>query len=112
MQARDKLGIEIHDINDPPLTPLGFQQAEEQAEYLKKVLTERVYTKVVIEAAPFLRTMQTAATFARVLGVTGIKLNCLLAKWMRVKNRSKDEELSDFNPFNHLIVQKFEKANK
>lgn len=73
---------------------------------------ERGYTHIVIEASPFLRTMQTAATFAKVLGVKSIKLNCLLAKWMRSKNRSKEEKEADFNPFNHLLVAKMENTNR
>ena len=79
---------------------------------MKKKLTERGYTKIVIEASPFLRTMQTASTFASVLKVKKIEINCLLAKWMRVKNRSKDEKRPNFNPFNHLLIEKFEKENK
>jgi hypothetical protein len=47
-----------------------------------------------------------------VLGVKNLKLNCLLAKWMRVKNRSNEEKAADFNPFNHLLVSKFEQSNK
>lgn len=107
-QMRDKLGIEVEDLNDPPLTPLGIDQAKDTANYLKQYLEKNEYTHVVIEASPFLRTMQTAATVAKVLDVPKIRLNCLLAKWMRVKNRTAEESMGEFNPFNHLIVSKIE----
>lgn len=55
-----------------------------------------------------MRTMQTAATVAKVLGVPKIRLNCLLAKWMRVKNRTAEESMNEFNPFNHLLVSRIE----
>ena len=45
---------------------------------------------------------------AEVLGVPKTRLNCLLAKWMRVKSRTAEELDSEFNPFNHLIVNKME----
>lgn len=95
-------------MNDPPLTPLGIEQAKDTANYLKQFLTENEYTHVVIEASPFLRTMQTAATVAKVLDVPSFRLNCLLAKWMRAKKRTNEEQMGDFNPFNHLIVSKIE----
>lgn len=56
--------------------------------------------------------MQTASTFADVLGVESIKINCMLAKWMRAKNRTKQEQEKDFNPFNHLIISQFDQSKK
>ena len=111
-EERKRLGIEVEDLNDAPLTPLGFQQAQDQATFLKTFLQQRGYSNIVIEASPFLRTMQTASIFAKELGLQKIKLNCLLAKWMRVKSRTQEEEEEDFNPFNHLVVAKFEECCK
>ena len=56
-QRRAELGIEVDDMNDPPLTPLGIEQAKDQALYLKEYLEANEYTEVVIETSPFLRTM-------------------------------------------------------
>ena len=53
---------------DPPLTPLGVQQAIETAQFMQKYLEENEYTEVIIESSPFLRSMQTAAELANVLG--------------------------------------------
>lgn len=99
-------------MNDPPLTPLGIEQAKDQALYLKEYLKANEYTDVVIESSPFLRTMQTAAVVAKELNVPRIKLNCLLAKWMRVKSRTVEELDKEFNPFDHLIVNKMEQQDR
>ena len=45
---RNELGIEVEDMNDPPLTPLGFEQARDSAIYLKEFLEKNEYTRVVI----------------------------------------------------------------
>ena len=111
-EMRKELGIEVEDMNDPPLTPLGIDQAKDTANYLKNYLHHNDFTHIVIEASPFLRTMQTAATVAKVLDVPSIKVNCLLAKWMRAKNRTQEELSNDFNPFNHLIINKIETNDK
>jgi len=44
---------------DPPLHPIGFQQAEETAERLKSETIDHIF------ASPFLKTLQTAGVIAK-----------------------------------------------
>ena len=44
----EKLGIEVEQISDPPLTPLGIEQAKECGVFFKKYLKEHGYTKIII----------------------------------------------------------------
>ena len=56
--------------------------------------------------------MQTASAFASILEVPTIQINCMLAKWMRAKNRTEQERSKTFNPFNHLIISQFDQQKK
>lgn len=62
---------------DPPLTPLGIQQATATGKYLKEYFEQKGWSfdKIVIESSPFLRSMQTAAWVAHELNVEEIAIN-------------------------------------
>jgi broad specificity phosphatase PhoE len=49
---------------DAPLTPLGVTQVEETGLYLKKYIEDNKFEEVVIEASPFIRTIQSAILIA------------------------------------------------
>ena len=68
---------------DPPLTHLGFSQAQVTGKYLYKLLEEGQYEAIVIETSPFLRTMETAAAIAIELGVPEITVNYRCGEWMK-----------------------------
>ena len=63
-----------------------MQQAEETGRFFKDYLESHPYLeKVVIETSPFMRTMQTAAGIARVLGMPKVKINYTYCEWMSGK---------------------------
>ena len=66
------LKIEFPIKFDPPLTPLGLQQAKETGEYLLEYLKIHKFDEVRLDASPFLRTLMTAAGIAKVLGLPKI----------------------------------------
>lgn len=90
---------------DPPLTPLGVQQAIETAEFLQKHLEQNGYTTVVIESSPYLRSMQTAAETAKVLGHKSMKINYKLAEWMKGAFFTE-------NPLGHLLIRSVTEADQ
>ena len=65
----EELDVEVECMLDPPLTPLGWRQAEDTGHFLKEFFDKNDYTDIIIESSPFLRTMQTASTVAKILGV-------------------------------------------
>ena len=81
---------------------------------MKEYLADNGYTRIIIEASPFLRTMQTASTFAKILEVPNIQINCVLAKWMRDKKTAEQpgNSTDTQNPFNHLLVSQFVEQKK
>lgn len=86
----EELDIEVENMLDPPLTPLGIKQAQDTGRFLKEYFEKHDYTDIIIESSPFLRTLQTASTVAKTLGINNIKINYILAKWMRVKDSALD----------------------
>ena len=62
---------------DPPLTPLGVQQAHDTGIFLKKFITEKgfKFDKIIVCSSPFLRCMMTAAQIANQLGVDNVQIN-------------------------------------
>ena len=63
------LKIEYPVKYDPPLTPLGVQQASETGKFFVEYLKTHKFDQVVIESSPFIRTMMTASAIARELGI-------------------------------------------
>lgn len=53
----EELGVEVENMLDPPLTPLGWRQAADTGHFLKEYFENNGYTEVIIETSPFLRTM-------------------------------------------------------
>ena len=51
------MGLEMEEVNDPGLTPLGIQQSKETAQFLKAYLAENGYEDIVIESSPYLRAL-------------------------------------------------------
>lgn len=103
----EELGVEVENMLDPPLTPLGWRQAADTGHFLKEYFENNGYTEVIIETSPFLRTMQTASTVAKILGVKNMKINYILAKWMRVKDSALDFQqkiTSSLNPYDNLLI--------
>ena len=62
---------------DPPLTPLGIEQATATGKYLKEFFEQKGWSfdNIIIESSPFLRSMQTAAWVAHELDITDIVIN-------------------------------------
>ena len=62
---------------DPPLTPLGIEQATATGKFLKEFFDSKgwCFDKIIIESSPFLRSMQTAAWVAHELDVSEILIN-------------------------------------
>ena len=77
-----KLGIEIEQMSDPPLTPLGIEQAKECGVFFKKHLEEQGYTKIIIQSSPYLRCLQTAAQTCKILDVETIEVDYSVGEWM------------------------------
>ena len=102
----EKQGIKIEQFLDPPLTPQGFEQAQDTGLHFKKYLAEHGYDSIVIESSPFLRTMQTASIVAKHLGIEKIKINYGLAKWMRCKSYAAKVKACQpiINPFDKLLI--------
>ena len=79
----EEVKMEYPESQDPPLTPLGVQQAEETGRFFKGYLERHPYLdRVVLETSPFMRTMQTAAGIGRVLGIPKMKINYTYCEWM------------------------------
>ena len=57
---------------DSPLTQLGISQAHICGQHQKAYLKEHGYSHIIIESSPFLRCLETAAAFAKELGITEI----------------------------------------
>ena len=70
---------------DPPLTKLGISQAHVCGQYLRKYLERGGYDRMVIEASPFLRCMETAAAIAKELGLPEVDVNYRCAEWLKLK---------------------------
>ena len=79
----EAMGIEMEEIQDPPLTPRGIDQAICTGKFFKQYFEENGYTDIVIESSPFLRSLQTASEVAKILGTKEIKINYLLSEWMK-----------------------------
>lgn len=60
---------------DPPLSDLGFKQAQELAAYFQSETVDHLF------CSPFLRTLQTAAPIAKGLGLK-IKVEAGLGEWL------------------------------
>ena len=73
----------MEEIQDPPLTPRGIDQAICTGKFFKQYFEENGYTDIVIESSPFLRSLQTASEVAKILGTKEIKINYLLSEWMK-----------------------------
>jgi len=100
----------------------------ETAQYLKKYITDNKYDEVVLECSPFIRTIQTAAIIAKVIGHKRIRVQykfteCLHPAFyeenpvphLYVRNRSPDQISKLFlegMPFEHNDEEGFAKANK
>ena len=76
------LNIEYPVKTDPPLTPLGVQQATETGYFFKKYLTTHKFDEVKIECSPYIRTMMTGAAIARVLEIPVLTINHGFCEWM------------------------------
>lgn len=72
---------------DSPLTPLGYQQAREVGQRLKKeieLIAERhgVQPVVTFESSPFLRCIETATQVGKELGLNECTLNYFFGEWL------------------------------
>jgi broad specificity phosphatase PhoE len=70
---------------DPPLTFEGEAQARMTGDHIKKLLRDYNYEYVVIEASPWIRTLQTAAVIAKQVGIPQVRVNFKYAEWMKGK---------------------------
>jgi len=93
------LKIEFPIKFDPPLTPLGLQQAKETGEYLLGYLKTHKFDEVRLDASPFLRTLMTAAGIAKVLGLPKIFVNHNFCEWM-------DMMFFDKNPLPEIMSRR------
>lgn len=84
---------------DPPLTHEGEAQARLTGDHLKKVIKEHKYKFIVIEASPWIRTLQTAAAIAQQIGVPQIRVNYNYSEWM------KGKFFPEGNPIGKLYVE-------
>ena len=96
------MGIEIEEMQDPPLTPLGLQQAHETGIYLKTFLESNGYTKIIIQSSPYLRCLQTAKESAKILGIPTIEVNYMLSEWMK-------STFFESNPIETLLIRNRDK---
>ena len=101
-----QLKMEYPEKQDPPLTPLGVQQAEETGRFFKEYMEKHPYLdRVKLETSPFMRTMQTAAGIARVLGTPKLELNYTYCEWMSSK-------LFDEEQLHSLILSKAKRGDR
>lgn len=84
---------------DPPLTPLGIEQARETGEYLREYLKVHKFDEIKLEASPFLRTLMTAANIAKVLGIERIRVNHHFCEWM-------DKMFFEENPLPNIMSRR------
>ena len=65
---------------DPPITANGFELARATGEYLKDWINKFGYTEIKIVSSPFIRTLQTAAEVARVLGEENVTIDYMMGE--------------------------------
>ena len=82
---------------DPPLTQLGISQAAILGQSQRDYLQKHNYKKIVIESSPFLRCLQTAAAFAKELGITYITTSYRASEFL-------GDHIYDKQPFDHLEI--------
>ena len=63
--------------NDPGLSSEGIMQAKITGQYLKNFVDKVIPDKVIIETAPFVKSMTTAAQIAKTLDYHYINMNYL-----------------------------------
>ena len=94
----EKMGIYIEQMSDPPLTPLGINQAKECGAFFKKYLEDNGYTKIIVQSSPYLRCLQTAAETCKILGIEKIEVNYVVGEWMK-------DKFFPQNPINDLLIR-------
>ena len=92
------LKIEYPIKYDPPLTPLGVQQATETGRFFKEYLKTHKFDDIVIECSPFIRTMMTGAAIAKEIGFSQITVNHHFCEWM-------SDNFFDWNHLPELMVR-------
>ena len=65
---------------------------------MKEYLEKNNYTNIVVETSPYLRSLQTAAETAKVLGHKTMKINYKIAEWMKGTFFAE-------NPLDHLLIR-------
>ena len=77
---------------DPPLTPLGLEQAKATGIFLKNYFGENdfKFDKIVVHCSPFIRTMQSASQIALELGLEGDFEICYSASEVLLPHVYKD----------------------
>ena len=76
-QRKDHLPVEYPEFKnhpDSPLTPLGWQQAQETGNFLKKIVAEFGCERVRIGCSPFWRCLETSSAIAKALEVKNVTL--------------------------------------
>ena len=80
-ERQDKIGKQVANKYDSPLSELGLQQAQMAGEFLKS----NVQGPIVVYSSPFYRCLQTANEIAKVLGIERIHINYLASEYMAEK---------------------------
>ena len=94
---------------DPPLTPLGIEQAKATGRYLKQYFRDNNYQfkRIVIECSPFLRAMMTAAWIAKELGgCAEIHINYLIAELLYERQFGKENPLRSLSSLRQAATSK------
>ena len=84
-ERADHAGVAYDNEVDPPLTKKGIKQAQKTSIFLQKLLDENKYDKIIIQASPFTRCIQTASTVAQNLGVKTVEINYLASEYLSAR---------------------------
>ena len=82
---------------DPQITSNGIRMAQETGEFIKKQMEEKNIEKIKIYSSPFLRSMQTAAQVAKVLGIETIEIEYMVSEVLYTY-------LFEESPFSKLLI--------
>ncbi|CDW77202.1 UNKNOWN [Stylonychia lemnae] len=97
--------VEIEEIVDAPLTPIGIQQAYETGLFMKQYINEHQFEEVILESSPFLRVMMTASQIAKQLDKDRINVNYDFREWC------DGEYYSNENPLPKLLIRRKDHAD-
>ena len=86
---------------DPPLTPLGVQQAKETGEFIREYAEKHGFDEIKLDVSPFLRTMMTASQIAKALGHSKIQINHYFCEWM-------EKMFFDFNVLPEIMSRRLD----